>query len=44
MPRGPVFVGIDVATAELAIALRPTVEGWAVANDDPGIAPLVARL
>jgi len=39
-----VFVGIDVATAELAIALRPTVEGWAVANDDPGIATLVARL
>lgn len=44
MSRDPVFVGIDVAKAELAIALRPTAEGWAVANDDPGIATLVARL
>ena len=44
MPRDPVFVGIDVAKAELEIALRPTAEGWAVANDDPGIASLVARL
>jgi transposase len=44
MPRGPVFVGIDVAKAELEIALRPTAEGWAVANDEPGIATLVARL
>lgn len=44
MLRGPVFVGIDVAKAELEIALRPTTEGWGVANDDPGIATLVARL
>lgn len=44
MPTGPVFVGIDVAKAELVIALRPTAEGWAVANDEPGIATLVARL
>src|SRR5262245_57626030 len=38
------FVGIDVAKAQLDIALRPTGEGWTVANDDAGIAPLVARL
>jgi transposase len=38
------FVGIDVATAPLAIALRPTGERWAVANDDLGIAALVTRL
>jgi transposase len=44
MSKGPVFVGIDVAKAELEIALRPTAEGWAVANDEPGIATLVTRL
>jgi transposase len=38
------FVGIDVATAQLDIALRPTGERWAVGNDDAGIAALVARL
>jgi transposase len=44
MPQGSIFVGIDVAKAHLDIALRPTAEGWRVANDDPGITPLVARL
>ncbi len=38
------FVGIDVAKAQLDIALRPTGERRAVANDEPGIAALVARL
>jgi transposase len=38
------FVGIDVAKAQRDVALRPTDERWAVANDDPGIATLVARL
>ena len=38
------FVGIDVAKAQLDIALRPTGERWALANDDVGIAALVARL
>ena len=37
-------VGIDVAKAQLAIALRPTGEQWAVAHDDAGIAALGARL
>jgi transposase len=37
------FVGIDVAKAQLDIALRPTGERWAVANDDVGIAALVER-
>ena len=37
-------VGIEVAKAQLDIALRPTGERWAVANDDAGIAALVARL
>ena len=39
-----VFVGIDVAKAQLDIALRPTGESWAVTNDDAGIADLVPRL
>jgi transposase len=38
------FVGIEVAKAQLAIALRPTDARWAVAHDDAGIAALVARL
>ena len=39
-----VFVGIDVANAQLDIALRPTGERWALTNDDAGIAVLVPRL
>jgi transposase len=37
-------VGIDVAKAQLDMALRPTGERWAVANDEAGMAALVARL
>jgi transposase len=39
-----VFVGMDVAKAQRDIAVRPSGEHWAVANDDPGIAGLVVRL
>jgi transposase len=39
-----VFVGIDVAKAQLDIALRPTGERWGVTNDDVGITALVTRL
>jgi transposase len=38
------FVGMDVAKAQLDIAVRPSGERWAVANNDPGIAALVVRL
>jgi transposase len=38
------FVGIDVAKAQLDMALRPTGERWVVPNDEPGIAALVGRL
>ena len=44
MPESPMFVGIDVAQAELEIALRPSAERWAVSNDEAGVATLVARL
>jgi transposase len=37
-------VGIDVAKAELVVAVRPTGETWAVTNDEPGAAALAARL
>src|SRR5207237_6694160 len=40
----PCFVGIDVAKAQLDIALRPAGERWAVPNDASGIAPRVDRL
>jgi transposase len=38
------FVGIDIAKAQLDIALRPLGERWAVTNDDTGITALVRRL
>jgi transposase len=40
----PLFVGIDVAKAQLDIALRPTGEQWTVPTDPGGLATLVARL
>src|SRR2546428_2397658 len=40
----PCFVGIDVAKAQLDIALRPSGERWAVPNDASGVMTLVDRL
>ncbi|MGH8066614.1 MAG: IS110 family transposase [Candidatus Entotheonellia bacterium] len=40
----PCFVGIDVAKAQLDIAVRPSGERWAVANDAGGVVTLVERL
>jgi transposase len=36
-------VGIDVAKADLAVAVRPSGERWTVANDEPGVGALVER-
>lgn len=44
MTSAAVWVGIDVASTELVVAVRPTGEGWAVPNDDAGIATAVRRL
>src|SRR4029453_6722349 len=44
MSDAPCFVGIDVAKAQLDIALRPSGERWAVANDASGVATLVDRV
>lgn len=38
------FIGIDVAKAELVIAARPSGERWTVANDERGVKTLVDRL
>jgi transposase len=40
----PCFVGIDVAKAQLDIALRPAGERWAVPNDVSGVTMLVDQL
>jgi transposase len=40
----PCFVGIDVAKAQLDIAIRPTGERWTVPNDASGVATLVDRV
>jgi transposase len=38
------FVGIDVAKAELVVCVRPSAERFTVANDEAGVGMLVARL
>ena len=40
----PCFIGIDVAKAQLDIAIRPSGERWAVPNDPSGVTPLVDQL
>jgi transposase len=40
----PCLVGIDVAKAQLDIAVRPSGERWAIPNDAGGVVTLVERL
>ena len=40
----PCFVGLEVAQAQVDMALRPTGERWAVPHDPHGCGTLVARL
>src|SRR5499427_5267087 len=44
MSAVPCFVGIDVAKAQLDIAVRPSGERWTVPNDTGGVGTLVERL
>ena len=44
MVEVPCFVGIDVAKAQLDIAVRPSGERWAVPNDAGGVGTLVEQL
>jgi transposase len=39
-----IFVGVDVAKAELVVACRPEGAAWTASNDAEGIAATVARL
>jgi len=43
-PAASVYVGIDVAKAELVMAIRPSGERWTAANDEAGIQRLLTRL
>lgn len=43
MDAPAVFVGIDVAKAQLEVALRPRGDRWTVAHDEAGIATLVEQ-
>ena len=41
---GSMFVGIDVAKAELVVSVLPNRERFTVANDERGVRTLVERL
>ena len=38
------FIGIDVAKAELVVGVRPTGTGWTAVNDAQGVHTVVARI
>ena len=44
MEQEAIYVGIDVAKAQLDVAVRPTGDRWVVSNDDGGIHQLMSRL
>jgi transposase len=44
MPSSAPYIGIDVASTELVVAVRPPGDTWRVANDDAGVADLLRRL
>ena len=44
MEQEPTYVGIDVAKAQVDVALRPTGERWVVSYQEPGIRELVSQL
>ena len=44
MEQEAVYVGIDVAKAQVDVAVRPTGQRWTNSNDEPGIRELVSRL
>src|SRR5438309_8812117 len=44
MSQSEVFVGIDIAKAQLDVAIRPTGDTWTAPNEEAGLAHLVERL
>jgi transposase len=44
MPPTPIYVGIDVAKAQLDVAVRPTGDRWAIPNTQAGLQDVLTRL
>ena len=44
MEQEAIYVGVDVAKAQVDVAVRPSDDVWVVANDDAGLRQLVSRL
>jgi len=44
MEQKPLYVGLDVSKTQLDIAVRPTGQRWSAANNEVGIADVVAQL
>ena len=44
MEQEAIYVGIDVAKAQLDVAVRPPDDRWEVSHDDAGVRQLVSRL
>ena len=44
MQQQAIYVGLDVAKAQVDVAVRPGDDGWQVARDEAGIRKLVSRL
>ena len=44
MEQEATYVGIDVAKAQVDVAVRPTDERWEVSHDDAGIRQLISKL
>ena len=44
MEQEPTYVGIDVAKAQVDVAVRPTGQTWTITYDDAGVQELVSQL
>ena len=44
MEQESIYVGIDVAKAQVDVAIRPTDDRWEVPHDETGVRQLVSRL
>ena len=44
MEREVIYVGIDVAKAQVDVAVRPTGDRWEVSYDDAGVGKLVSQM
>ena len=44
MNQEPTYVGIDIANAEVVVAVHPTGRSWSVSYDEAGSQELVSRM